>query len=244
MATSQKSFVSILGKFSDGVAVIKTIPQYNPAKPAIKIDALDALLLNVQEKNNACINTSDNLKTLRNQRIAISFKTKESDVNCLENLFNNILSYIKVDFGADHPAAVLIASILKTLHPVYEKKEAPADGSEPKKSKSESERSYQALAGYGLEIHASISGIGTDYQPQNTAITPANFKAKVDQLLELNTNVALAEKDYSDAVAAREEAYYGETGITSLITTIKNYLASFEGGKKNAGYIAFSYAVK
>jgi hypothetical protein len=244
MSGSQRSYATILGKFTDGIAVLKTIPDYNPNKPEIKTEAIDTFIVDINARNNACITTADILKNLRNERVETTFKTKDADINCLENLFRNILSYLKVDFGANNPSAILVASILKKLNPVYEKKEKPADGTEPKKAKSESEKTYQALAGYGSEIYTSLFSLGETYNPQNNAISLTNFKARVDELVKLNSDIAVAEKNYSDAVTAREEAYYGETGITSLITSIKNYLASFEGGKNNAGYTAFSYAVK
>jgi hypothetical protein len=244
MSGSQKSYATILGKFSDGIAVLKTIPDYNPNKPEIKTGALDAFIENINTRNSACITTADVLKNLRNERMVSAFKTKYSDVNCLENLFRNILNYLKVDFGVDHPSTVLVVSIIKKINPPYEKKEKPADGTEPKKAKSESEKTYQALAGYGLEIYTSLFSLGETYNPQNNAISLTNFKARVDELAKLNSDIAVAEKNYSDAVSAREEAYNGDAGITSLIVSIKNYLASFEGGKNNAGYTAFSYAVK
>ena len=244
MATSQRSYASLNGKFTSAVGVLKTLPVYNPNKVELKIPALETLITNSAAKDALVISTGGVLKDLRNSRRNIAFYNKDSDVNCVDNLFKNILSYLKSDFGDKHQSVLNVSAIIKKLHPVYEKKEEVKEGEEPTKSRSESEKSFQSLANFGIDIFTIITGLGETYKPSNEAILPAAFKAKVDELAKCNSDIAVAEKNYSEAVKGREDAYYGSSGIVTLTTAIKNYLASLEGGKKNAAYIAFSNALK
>ncbi len=67
----QKTFQSILGKFSDGIVVLSGIANYNPSKPELKIGALEELKKNAELKNSAVINTGITLKQLRSHRNVI-----------------------------------------------------------------------------------------------------------------------------------------------------------------------------
>jgi len=242
--SSQRTFQSILGKFSGGLEVLKTVTDYHPTKLELQIASLETLKSDAESKNAAVVNTATILQTFRNNRRFISFRGKETDVNCIENLFKNIASYIKAELGEKDAAYQKIRSIIKKINPVKEKKEEPAAGEEPKKSISSSEKSYQSLVGFGSDVLTLITNLGTAYNPSNTNLTVANFKSKIDELANLNSAVVKAEADYNAAIDARDEIYNGNTGINNIIPMIKNYLASLEGGKSNPSYVAFINAVK
>lgn len=242
--SSQKSFQSIAGKFSDGLEVLKGIIGYNPSKEELKIASLETLKADVTAKNAAVVSTGSILKDLRDRRRIISFRAKDGDQNCIENLIKNIQSYIKAELGSKSPVYSQIDSIIKRIQPPSDKKEELKEGEEPKKSKSSSEKSYQALVGFGYDVITAITNLGTAYNPSNTNITLANFKTKIDELASLNAQIVKADGDYTTAVDARDEVYNGESGIANLNQLIKSYLASMEGGKKSAGYNAFVNAVK
>lgn len=242
--SSQQTFQSILGKFSDGIVVLKAMTGYNPSKQELQIASLETMITTAEEKNAAALTAGTDLQNQRNSRRSISFRRKDSDTNCLENLFRNILSYIKAELGTKNSAHGKIDSIIKKISPPVEKKTPPVEGQEPQKSKSQSEKSYQSLVGFGNDIYTIISGLGTAYAPSNTNIIAANFKTKVDEFASLNAVIIKAEGVYSTAIQERNDIYYGEFGIVSTITSVKNYLASLEGGKSNASYLAFTSAVK
>ena len=242
--SSQRSFESTLGKFIGGLKVLKETPVYVPTKEQLKIAFLENLQADAETKNSNVVTTGVVLTDLRNERRFICFSAKDTDTNCLENLFRNIANFTKAEFSEKSPAFKRIYSILKRIKPPRDKKEETVDGQDPKKSKSMSEKSYEAMVGYGNEVHTIIANLGEAYSPTNTNITVENLRAKVDQLAGLNASIVKAESDYSKAVTERNEVYNGEVGIKNIIPLIKNYLASFEGGKNNEYYKSFVNAVK
>lgn len=240
----QLSYSSVLGKFSDGNEILKGITVYNPTKQELKLASLENMKTEAEQKNAAVTSAGNSLQTLRGERRFNAFRVKGSDTNCLENRIHNISSYIKAEMGAAHPAVSKIDSIIKKFRPPSEKKVELKEGEEPKKSRSQSEKTYQSLVGYAGDVYTIITGLGEKYNPSNQNITVVNFKAKVDELAALNSAVAKAENAYSSAVQERNEIYNGEVGIKSIISSIKDYLASLEGGKNNAAYVAYTNAVK
>lgn len=242
--SSQRSFQSIAGKYSDGLEVLKGLLDYNPAKEELKTASLDLLKDDAAAKNSAVVSTGTVLKDLKNSRRIISFSSREADQNCVENLMRNILSFIKAELGAKSPAYAQIYSIIKKINPPADKKEELKEGEEPKKIRSSSEKTFQSLVGFGNDVVTVLTGLGESYKPANTNITLANFKNKVEEISLLNAQIVNADVEYSAAVDAREELYCGDKGILKRIQMIKNFLASLEGGRKNAGYTAFCAAVK
>jgi hypothetical protein len=242
--SSQMSFAAILGRFLGGIVVLKNVLAYNPAKLCLVLTNLESVAADAEAKNSAAIITGTKLKELRNERRSISFRSKESDVNCIENLIRNIASYLKAELGAKNPSYSAVDSIVKKIAPPNDPREEVKEGEEPKKSNSASEKSYTALGGFCTNVLALITEMGEAYKPSNTNISAAAFKAKADRLVQLNGLITTAGTNYKNAVNERDEVYNGADGINSLFSQIKDYLASFEGGKKNPDYIAFVNAVK
>ncbi len=242
--SSQRTFQAILGKFSAGLDILKNVIGYNPSKNILKISSLEAQKADAEAKNSAVLSAETTEQDLRKSQRFMAFKSKDSDENCLENRIKAIANYIKAEHDAKYPAYLQVTSIISKIQPPSEKKAAPAEGEVPKKSISKSEKSFQSLVGFGNDVHTIISNLGADYNPSNTNITVANFRIKVDELASLNSEIVTAEKNYSTAVQERNEAYNGEAGINSTISSIKDYLASLEGGKKNPDYVAYVNAVK
>jgi hypothetical protein len=242
--SSQQSYQSILGKFTDGLEVLKKITGYSPVKEELKLASLVSMKSEAELRNAAATSTAATLQDLRNTRRSKSFHAKDTDTNCMENLIRNIASYLKAELGSSNAAFVKVASIIKRFTPPAEKKIELKEGEEPKKSISQSEKSYQSLVGFAKDVLTLITGLGQSYGPTNENITVAGFKAKVDELVALNAEIVKAENDYKTAVQARNEIFRGEVGVISIMSSIKNYLASLEGGKNNLAYIGFVNAVK
>jgi hypothetical protein len=93
-------------------------------------------------------------------------------------------------------------------------------------------------------VLAYIESLGSEYHPQNQAIQVNNFKAIVEQLEQLNKQVAIVLKDYGDIVRDRAAAFDGKEGLTDRIDLIRAYLSSFEGGRRNTEYIEFNQALR
>ncbi len=242
--SSQRTFQAILGKFSAGLVILKNAIGYNPSKNILKLTSLEVQKTDTEAKNSAVLTAENIEQGLRKSRRHMAFKTKDSDENCIESRIKAIANYIKSEHDAKYPAYLQVTSIISKIQPPSEKKAAPVEGADPKKSISKSEKSYQSLVGFGNDVHTIISNLGADYNPSNTNITVANFRAKVDELALLNSQIVTAKKNYATAVQERNEAYNGEAGINSTISSIKDYLASLEGGKKNPEYVAYVNAVK
>ena len=242
--SSQMSYSAILGRFKDGIVALKRIPGYNPSKPSLTITSLEAVSTDAEAKNADAVRTGALLKGLRNERRFISFRSKESDVNCIENLMKNIASYLKAELGAKHPSFNVVDSIIKKISPPNDPKEEVKEGEEPKKTNSSSEKSYNSLGGFASNVYTIITELGESYRPTNENITTIAFKGRIDRLAQLNASIVTAGTDYASAVKLRDDLYNSGDGIISLVSLVKDYLASFEGGRKNPDYIAFFNAVK
>lgn len=174
-------------------------------------------------------------------RKALSFKGKDCDENCLENRIRNIRSFIGAEISKTCGEYKIISSFIKKIAPVYEK----ANPALPKGSgKSPSEKSFVALNGYGTQSSELINNLGASYDPQNTFIVAATFETFVNDMIGRAKSIAKLEGLYADAVKARYEIYHGTNGLIERQDTIKEYLASFTGGKKNQMYIEYDRLIK
>lgn len=153
-------------------------------------------------------------------------------------------SYIKSELGTKHPALAKIIAILKKFKPPKEKKVEIKEEEEIKKSKFQNGKSFKSLVGFANDVYTIIVNLGMAYAPSNTNLQPANFKTKVVELVALNANIVKTGNAHSDAVKVRNELYYGEVGIKSIRTSIKDSLASLEVGKNNALYKSYCTAGK
>jgi len=239
---SQHSYENRLGRFENGTSLLKTYADYVPANSLITTASLDAFAVTVRGKNDEVETLYVTLTDKRNLRKPIVFRSKIADVNCLQNRVSSIASYLKAEFGKTSGAYKKVYSLLKKMSPSYPKK---TDPTLPKGSgRSPSERSFVAVTGYAFEIIAILNTLGVVYNPGNDAIKLANFETFVENLKTLNEEIAVALKDYGEAVLEREKLYNASDGLTSRVALIKEYLASFEGGKKNPMYIEYSQAIK
>ena len=242
--SSQKSFQAMLGKFTAGLEVLKGILAFSPIKVNLQIVSLTELKTAAEAKNANAVKTGNALKGLRNNRRSISFRVKDGDVNCIENLIRNVASYLKAELGAKNPSYLKVDSIIKKIDPPNDPKEEPKEGEEPKRSISTSEKSYNSLVGFSQDVYTVLSELGEAYNPANVNIQKRGFHIKINQLTDLNASIVKAETEYSTAVSERDEVYNGENGINKIMPQIKDYLASFEGGKNNPDYIAYVNAIK
>lgn len=240
---SQASYENLLGRFINAVALLVTWIDYQPANALIVLATLQTFITQVRSKNDLVSSLLVSLTDKRNERKAIVFRSKTADINCLQNRTASIASYLKAEFGKKSGAYVKVYALYKKMVPTYPPKKDPTL---PKGSgRSPSERSFVAVTGYASEIVAIITSLGAAYNPTNNiAIQLVNFKNFVLSLSQLNEDIAVALKDYGDAVTAREKIYDAPDGLNVRATLVKDYLASFEGGKKNPKYVEFNQAMK
>ena len=241
---SQRSFASRLGKFEEGNTVLKGITGYNPSNVKIQLTSLEQKDAEVQVLNKGVATAENTLGGFQKERKLLAYTFKGGSDNNIQGNMKAIEYNLRSELSANSPEYLKVKSINQKIQPPSEKKTPPKEGETPKRDNSKSEKTYQSLVGYGNDVGTIISNLGTKYNPQNQNITVVNFKAQVDRLKELNGQVTTAEGDYSTAVKNREKAYNGEDGISSLISTVKDHLASLEGGKKNPNYVAYTNAVK
>jgi hypothetical protein len=243
MADSQRSFETLLGRFQNGDAFIQSLTDYNPNNNLIKKASCTAFIAEVLLKDKAVTLTEKPLGDEVAARKPLVFREKGCDENCLENRIRNIHAYIGADISKKCAAYKHIGAMIKKFAPHYKKKDPNAPPAEHK-TPSPSEQSFVAMNGYGIHVHQLIVELGADYTPQNPYIIPDAFKDFVDDLVERSKKISKFEADYSDATAARRPYYYGPEGILERERLIKDYLASFPGGKKSQNYIEYDRLIK
>lgn len=239
---SQGSYENLLGRLINGIALLKTWLDYLPLNILITILELDAFVIKVRQKNDTVDNLLVLLTNNRNARKPLVFRSKIADIDCLQNRVASIVSYLKAEFGKTSGAYLKVYALSKKFSPTYPKKKDP---SLPKGAgRSPSERSFVSVTGYAFEIVAILTSLGAAYAPGNLAIQLITFKAFVESLKTLNETIAVALKDYGDATKERELIYDAPDGLNARVTLIKDYLASFTGGKKGIKYVEFNQAMK
>lgn len=243
MANSQLSYDTLYGRFVDGNTFIQALPDFNPNNELIKKSNMTTFIMSVIPVDKA-VNLS--LKAYldeTNSRRPLVFKAKDCDLNCLENLIRNIRSYIGAEFGKSNGAYKIISGLVAKFAPQYKKKDpnAPPDA---RKTPSPSEKSFDAMNSYGQKVLDIITDLGTAYTPQNTYIQPANFEVFLKDLVIRAKKIAKVLSDYSEAASIRNPYYHGPEGILERERLIKDYLASFPGGKKSQNYIQYDRLLK
>jgi hypothetical protein len=238
---SQRSFVTRQSRFVSAVEILKANADYKPNKGIITPLVLENFALELGAKNGAVGTSLEALTNVRDLRLNIAYNRKGSDINNIENRIKQILAYIKAEFGEGTSVHKMVYKISQKLSPQYEKRE---EGRARGSGKSPSEKSFASLAGYAKQVLAYIESLGSEYHPQNQAIQVNNFKAIVEQLEQLNKQVAIVLKDYGDIVRDRAAAFDGKEGLTDRIDLIRAYLSSFEGGRRNTEYIEFNQALR
>jgi hypothetical protein len=240
---SQGSYENLLGRFLIVIAILKTFADYLPTNVLITIAALETFAGEIRSKNDLVDTLLILLTNKRRERKPQVFRGKEADINCLQNRVESIAAYLKAEFGKTSGAYLKVYSLYKKFAPAYPKKKDPT---QPKGSgRSPSERSFVSVTGYASEIVAILGSLGAAYNPlNNTAIQFDQFKLFVAHLKELNDEIGVALKNHGDAVKDREAVYNAPDGLKARSTMIKNYLESFEGGKKGQKYIEVDQALK
>jgi hypothetical protein len=240
MATSQKSFEARKTRFKNGETLIQSWMDYNSGNGKITKAALAAFILDLDVKDGTVTTTLIPVGDKQNERRIRVFAIEDTNPDCLENRIAGIVNYL----NGDHPgttAAKAVAGILKKIRPKYKKKDPAAPRGA---GQSPSEKSFASIVGHGDKVIAHITALGVGYNPPDTNLTVANMQTLVDQIRQLNKDVAKNLDPYGEANRARKSVYDGNDGMNKRITLIKSYLASFSGGKRSNHYIEFSQAIK
>jgi hypothetical protein len=240
---SQGSYENLLGRLLVVIALLKTWVDYLPTNILITVATLQIFVDEVRDKNDLVDKLLILLTNKRKERKPKVFRGKEADINCLQNRVAAIVAYLKSEFGKTSGAYLKVYALYKKFAPTYPKKKDPTL---PKGSgRSPSERSFASVTGYASEIVAILVSLGAAYNPtNNTAIQLANFTTFVTQLLKLNEDIGVALKNHGDAVKDRENIYNAPDGLKARVILIKDYLESFEGGKKGQKYSEVNQALK
>jgi hypothetical protein len=238
---TEKSFGARQSYFANAWAVAKANSSYNPSNPLIMRLELDAFVQNILTLNNNVGVSLEAVNRLRIIRNNIAFKRTSNNPNTLEERIYAVVSYLKGERSERDSAYRAIHALSRKLRPKYKTK---PEGAERGSGKSPSEKSFGSLSSIGGQMIEILKSIADEYTPGNQNITIANLTLNVDQLRQLNEQIAATLKDYGDAIRRRDEAFDGTEGLSVRIVSMRNYLASFEGGKKNSEYIEFNQALK
>ena len=119
---SQQSFENRLGRFNNGLALLQTWVDFLPANVLITIASLLTLAADVLAKNELVATLLTALTNKRNERKPIVFRSRASDINCLQNRMDNITNYLKAEFGKTSGAYQRVYALYKHITPNYPKK--------------------------------------------------------------------------------------------------------------------------
>lgn len=244
MSGSQQSYNTRIGRFHNVINLLKTLPEYQPTNSFITNDALDKFLSGTLSKNDEVIIQNNILKTKRDERRTLAFKDSLSQIDCVQACLDNIAHYVAGEFGTTNPAYKQIYTLKRKIKPSYPKKVVEPITKSTRTTRSSSEKSFSGLVSIAKHIIQIITSLGAAYAPQNASIQIPNFTQKVQHLDELNQAIALALQKYSEAVQTRKDLYDGAGGMKSRIMMIRNYMASFNGGRTNPHYIQVNTAIK
>ena len=129
-------------------------------------------------------------------------------------------------------------------------------------SRSNSEKSFASLTGHADEMIARINALGGpaaagpaaapaapappafSYNPPDPKLTIAQLTSLNNELKLLNQQTAAALDAYGIANRNRKKLYDGTSGMEERTRLIRNYTASFPGGKKSEHFIEFTQAIK
>lgn len=240
MSTSQYSFEARKMRFKNGESLIQSWMDYNSGNSKITKLNLASFVLDLDTKDTTVNSSLLSVANKQNERRLIVFTIEDTNPECLENRIVAISNYLNGDFPGS-AAAKAVAGIVKKIRPRYKKKE---EGAPRGAGQSPSEKSFASIVGHGDKVIAHITSLGISYIPPDTNLTIVNMQALVDQVRQLNKDVALRLNPYGEANRARKTLYDGPDGMKKRITLIKSYLASFPGGKKSNHYIEFNQAIK
>ncbi|MEI8201984.1 MAG: hypothetical protein WCH34_03170 [Bacteroidota bacterium] len=236
MAGSQRSFESRKQRFTNANEGIQGKSDYDPNRDLIKKAILTAFIASLNVKDAAVLVKINDYREKARLRRINCFREKGCLDNCLENRIRNAYAYVCAEFGRDSSPARIIKAFLAMIAPVYVKKDP---NSPDTKGKSPSEKSFGSLINKGKEIAAVLDDLGADYNPSDPDISAASILALCELMDTYSKNIAKAEVAWSKAVSERKDLYDGPEGMTERIKIIKDYLASFPGGKKNQDYKDF-----
>jgi hypothetical protein len=99
ISSSQLSFDSRIDNFDKLIALLSSIPAYNPNEEDLKLDALKAYLEDLKSKNAAVVETSTALSNARISRNSVLYKENSGLVDTAQD----VKSYVKSVFGAGAP---------------------------------------------------------------------------------------------------------------------------------------------
>lgn len=241
MAPSQKSFETRFGRFYSGNELLQANPDYNPQNILITKPELNTFISDVSAKDEAVNLAYKNYRDKVKIRRENGFRDNENLENCLENRIRTIASYVGADIGRTSASYKIIKDFIKKIKPIYKKKDPEAPRGD---GKSPSEKSFVALIGYGVQTTQIIKDLGAAYSPVNADIQVVAMQDFCTQMEKWTVQIVAAENIWAEAVRLRLELYDGNNGMSDRIVMIKDYLASFPGGKKNQNYIEFDRIIK
>lgn len=98
--------------FEKLIALLQTIPEYNPNEEELKIETLQALLSDLKAKNSEVIKTYLVLETARGLRNDVLYKP----ISGLIDISSDVKSYIKSVFGATSTQYKLVSKLRFAKH--------------------------------------------------------------------------------------------------------------------------------
>ncbi|MFN0203421.1 MAG: hypothetical protein ACKVTZ_17980 [Bacteroidia bacterium] len=244
MTGSQQSYETQLGRFQSALTLLLADNNYSPTNALITKAALTSFSDDLAQYNNLVTLSISQMKDKRDERRNISFiKNSSTPDITLEAILKNVCNYLAAEYGESNVVYKQIKDFVKKLNS-YRTTKKNKKTEEVTVVTHKAEGTFTSLAGYSRQVVQLLQSPGLVYTPSNVNISIANIDILAQKVTQLNSDIALLQQAYSQAVINRKMAFTSEEGLIKRISSVKKYLASYEGGKKNAKYLQFCDALK
>jgi hypothetical protein len=229
MAYNESGHAKNVANFDELMVVLGTLGgEYNPASPAIQLDALTEL----QKRLQIALQKVNDANGVYRDKIYARQNAYEQ-MNALAMRIVNTMAGL----GFESKILTQAKGVLSKIRGggAKKKKEAGEDGTAEVKSVSVSQMSFDQRKN-NFSVLVGLIDAQATYKPNEADMQVVSLKKYLDELQEFNREAIVAEQGLIMARQERDVLLYAEgTGVSALVQQIKAY-AKGAFGTKNASY--------
>ncbi|MCS7078208.1 MAG: hypothetical protein NZ455_15960 [Bacteroidia bacterium] len=189
---------------------ISSFPEYQPPRQWESITDVSNLLNTIAEVNAKELK----LRTQYSELASMRQKAFRTAPDSLQKTVTLVLNAIKAQYGNRSKEYDTINAIAKTTRAIHRK-----EGQEKI-----TELSYNSLIESFRSMIDEIQKFSVLYNPTVEQVTIEELTKKLNQLIELHTEVETVLEKLNEVKAQRQELYNGKNGLSERIKRIKSYI--------------------
>lgn len=228
--SSERSFIDRIQRAEEfATAVSALAPAYTPADARFSLAALRASIATAKAANQAVDEARPPYQDEVADRVAI--------LKVITPLITQSLAYVKSNtaWAKRYDAIKDLADKVRGVTPPKVKASSPESD---KKERHRGERSFVEIAAHLKRYIARLEGL-SGYAPPDVKISLASLTAHLTTLNELNQAIPAHAQTLADAIADRQEAYTGATGLKFVFTGVKTSVKG-QYGQRSLPYQSIS----